>query len=45
MNFHILKLVYCKLDFKFQSSDVIESAASYFTLHSFWQQDKSLEPA
>ena len=45
MNFHILKLVYCKLDFKFQSSDVIESAASYFTLHSFLQQDKSLEPA
>ena len=42
MNFHILKLVYCKLDFKFQSSDVIESAVSYFTLFcskiSLWSQ-------
>ena len=43
MNFHILKLVYCKLDFKFQSSDVIESAVSYFTL--FCSKIKSLEPA
>ena len=42
MNFHILKLAYCKLDFKFQSSDVIESAVSYFTLFcskiSLWSQ-------
>ena len=42
MNFHILKLVYCKLDFKFQSSDVIENAVSYFTLFcsklSLWSQ-------
>ena len=42
MNFHMLKLVYCKLDFQFQSSDVIESAVSYFTPFfskvSLWRQ-------
>ena len=42
MNFHMLKLVSCELDFKFQSSDVIESAVSYFTPFcskvSLWSQ-------
>ena len=42
MNFHMLKLVYCQLDFKFQSLDVSESVVNYFTPFcskvSLWSQ-------